>query len=359
MIGDVQSSNDRKFFNISRSPSLYSTSFDEERKKKYTSDMISHSKLFQYLVILILIIIFYFKFNEISSCVIVLRESDGRLGNRMFMYASAYGISRKYQCRLVIHEDLYEYLNRYFQIDFMENNLLIYLKSVRKIFNGCQLDLLNVIKNEIIELTGYWQSYKYFHYSREDILRQFTFKNQILRQLSNQLKDHHTFNLISKIIDEISENSFERQKMIKNLIKNRLNKTLIGIHFRRGDFLDKKHLGFQVSSIDYIIQAMHYFSQQYSNSLFILSSDDKLWCQNNFKHIENLLITPINLTPIEDFALLTFCQHTIITSGTYGWWIAFLTQGQVIYDHNYPIKNSWLDQLCPQKNYIPSWFTKI
>ncbi len=72
---------------------------------------------------------------------------------------------------------------------------------------------------------------------------------------------------------------------------------------------------------------MDYFSQKYSNSLFILSSDDKLWCQNNMK---NLLITPINLT-----------------------------QGKVIYDHNYPTKNSWLDYLCPAKNYIRPWFIKL
>ncbi len=328
--------------------------------------MIIYSKLFRYLFIFLLIIIFYIKLNKkdgkSSTCVIVLRESDGRLGNRMFMYASAYGISMKYHCQLLIQS---EYLNKYFQIDFIQNNSLIHLKSIRKIFNGCRLDVSSLLKknsNDIIELTGYWQSYKYFNYSTEDILRQFTFKDEIILRLSYQLKDHQIFNFISKIINEVYDvniNSYERQKMIKNLIKNRFNKTLIGIHFRRGDFFNKKHLGFQVSSVDYIIQAMHYFSQKYSNSLFILSSDDKLWCQNNLKHIENLLITPIHLTSIEDFALLTFSQHSIITSGTFGWWIAFLTQGQVIYDHNYPTNNSWLDQLCPAKNYFPPWFHKL
>ncbi|CAF3986267.1 unnamed protein product, partial [Rotaria sordida] len=37
-----------------------------------------------------------------STCLIIIRSADGALGNRMFLFASAYGLARLHQCQLYV-----------------------------------------------------------------------------------------------------------------------------------------------------------------------------------------------------------------------------------------------------------------
>ncbi|CAF4003523.1 unnamed protein product, partial [Rotaria sp. Silwood1] len=37
-----------------------------------------------------------------ATCLIIIRSADGALGNRMFLFASAYGLSRLHQCQLYV-----------------------------------------------------------------------------------------------------------------------------------------------------------------------------------------------------------------------------------------------------------------
>ena len=39
---------------------------------------------------------------------------------------------------------------------------------------------------------------------------------------------------------------------------------------------------------------------------------------------------------IVDLAILTLCKHTIITSGTFGWWAGWLSEGEVVYWKGFP-----------------------
>jgi hypothetical protein len=41
---------------------------------------------------------------EKITCAVILRAQNGRLGNRMFMFASAYGLARAHQCRLHVSD---------------------------------------------------------------------------------------------------------------------------------------------------------------------------------------------------------------------------------------------------------------
>src|SRR5690348_12373756 len=45
-----------------------------------------------------------------SCCAIILSERQGRLGNRMFMFASALGIALTYSCRLAVDERILDEL---------------------------------------------------------------------------------------------------------------------------------------------------------------------------------------------------------------------------------------------------------
>ncbi len=81
---------------------------------------------------------------------------------------------------------------------------------------------------------------------------------------------------------------------------------------------------------------MAYFRESYEHVLFVVTSDDIAWCH------ENLNATDIHIAStgngysstqdlIQDLAVLSMCNHTIMTVGTFGWWAAWLAGGQVIY----------------------------
>jgi galactoside 2-L-fucosyltransferase 1/2 len=59
-----------------------------------------------------------------------------------------------------------------------------------------------------------------------------------------------------------------------------------------------------------------------------------------------------------DMAILTLCDHIIITVGTYGWWAGFLLQnrtGEILTDAK--PNHSPLDVNCESSVYFPSWFS--
>ena len=51
---------------------------------------------------------------EQIRCSVILRNSGGRLGNRMFMFASAYGLARTQNCRLHVADSILKELSREF-----------------------------------------------------------------------------------------------------------------------------------------------------------------------------------------------------------------------------------------------------
>ena len=66
--------------------------------------------------------------------------------------------------------------------------------------------------------------------------------------------------------------------------------TLVGIHWRGGDFLrhDKLAYGHVVSQISYLKNAMNHFLDKYCDVLFILTSDDKEHYKNVFKNTSQI-----------------------------------------------------------------------
>lgn len=53
-----------------------------------------------------------------------------------------------------------------------------------------------------------------------------------------------------------------------------------------------------------------------------------------------------------DMAALTLCNHTIMSTGTYSWWTAYLTNGITIYYGNWPKAGSVLDQMIQKNDYF-------
>jgi galactoside 2-L-fucosyltransferase 1/2 len=270
-------------------------------------------------------------FNNGKRCVIILREHSGRLGNRLFMFASAYGLSLNRSCQLYIDSDIINELYASFEIhlpNLLPKSQLNHSTPIQKIYNHCSFFpyLLHSNNSYSIELLGYWQVHTYFIDHIEEIRRQLRFKRTILDQVNSFLDKHI----------------------------NRSVSTLVGIHIRRGDFL----LVRRVSSNKYIFNAMLHFLAKYRSVIFVIVSDDKQYCRKVFGQRNNVLLTPDSFSAADDLATLTLCEHIILTAGTFGWWGAFLLHnrvGDVITDSK--PDHSPLDNNCRRDDYFPPWYS--
>ena len=76
------------------------------------------------------------------------------------------------------------------------------------------------------------------------------------------------------------------------------NKTLIGKHIRRGNFLDdgEKKLGRVVASSFYVEKAKTYIRQKYKDPVFVVISNDMKWCKENIADHNNISVLPKSLS---------------------------------------------------------------
>jgi len=309
-----------------------------------------------------------------SRCVILLRESKGDLGNRMFMFASAYGLARIHACKMYVAQHILNELEASFHIWILHLITKNEMKNLTGIVSWpavCKFfpELMKPNAVRYFELTGFWRSFGYFINFRSEILEQFAFRPSILRVVAsylvlweNQAKNccfGHCFTSSSKTNIEMCSMSPNFTHKIVNIPMNTAylkqyvstsHFTWIGIHVKR-----RRLYKDSLSSEAYIFNAMKYFSKKYRNCIFIMASEDKDYCARTFSKVKNIIITPKHFSSSEDLAMLALCQHSIITVGTLGWWSAFLAGGTVIHNVRY-VQNRSTIYDCNYENYFPPWF---
>lgn len=242
-------------------------------------------------------------------------EFTGGLGNLMFQYASALGIARLKNMTVLIDQE--NDLNHLFNLS------AVVLPHVACWFLTKQTDVrANAFDTETLQfpadcnyqLKGYFQSWRYFNHIEPELRQIFQFPEDIRAESQNILNE--------------AIKSHEKQTGNKAL-------TYIGVHIRRGDILESnfQNYGYNVASLDYIRKAMQYFNARYHRILYIVCSNDMGWSKK--------YLTGTNIYFVEgherevDMALLASCNHTVMTVGTFGWWAAWLANGEVTH-YRYP-----------------------
>ena len=82
----------------------------------------------------------------------------------------------------------------------------------------------------------------------------------------------------------------------------------------------------------YIGPSMDLFRNKFNNTvMFLYVSDDKEWIKNNMKRDKDVVIGSSDSTG-DDLALLSLCDHTIMTRGTFSTWAAMLAGGLYLRD---------------------------
>ena len=211
----------------------------------------------------------------------------GQLGNQMFQYSLLLGIKHKLNCDIVIDTEVRNrsYLFNFFDLkepiieDFQTDNLF---NEIDYHFNPNVFDI-----KEDTNFRGYYQSEKYFKHCENIVRNEFTFK--------------------SEISDRVNE-----------FIKPFEGKRLVSVHIRRGDYLINPD-AHPLCSLDYYNQAIDMLDGE--NVMFICSSDDKEWCEQNIKR-NNIIFNKSDLA--HDMCLISKCNDHIIANSTFSWWGAWL-----------------------------------
>ncbi|KAH9513717.1 vacuolar sorting protein VPS33/slp1 [Bulinus truncatus] len=229
----------------------------------------------------------------------------GRLGNQMFEYATMLGLARAQNRRPFVKDG--GGLVNIFQISLVNKEISsdgwkVMSESGYATFDPRFMKLPEV--NLII--TGYLQCWRYFIHAQDEIRREFTLSSTLQKYAEGVLTNY-------------------RRQMDNNV--------LVGVHIRRGDFLSPNSVrfGYGVPNASYFTNAFNKLRSLLPNQniSFLVASEDVDWCK------QNLNDTGVRLLPQgsaeEHMAVLSSCDHVIITGGTYGWWSAWLANGITVY----------------------------
>ncbi|KAK3105385.1 hypothetical protein FSP39_023973 [Pinctada imbricata] len=187
---------------------------------------------------------------------------------------------------------------------------------------GYDDELYALPKGKDVYFYGYFQSWRYLLHHEDTIRRLFTFKEEIRNTVQNKLRE-----------------------MLYGTSWNYRTDHLVGVHIRRGDHLNRsiKRFGKKIPSADYITKAMEHMNKLHGQGQgkvrFIVCSDDITWSREHLTGFSEVYFSDAK-TPVEDLAMLSMTNHTIITVGTFGWWAAFLSNGTTIYFKDLFVQNS-------------------
>ena len=151
----------------------------------------------------------------------------------------------------------------------------------------------------------------------------------------------------------------------------------IGIHVRAGDLNQQIRWfkGFTIPRRPYFEQAISRFVREQlqrggGRILFIVTSDSLEWVKKaiNFTSIADQFNRTLSSKKEEvvvevahsdghdagfDLGLLSLCDGVIMSTGTYGWWGAWLANKTTIYYSNWPRAGSYLSGLVKRTDYFP------
>lgn len=233
----------------------------------------------------------------------------GNTGNSMFQFAALVGASKwtGHPFGVPLHES-------YYDVNYQCNNC--------SIFDGfdinCHIlsaDDQKLIKHEYQEphfhfspeikkirdwtnLSGYYQSEKYFLHATDTVASHFEFKEQIKHACEERMRQDSTPEPVLST----------------------------AVHIRRGDFLAKSEFHPQ-QDLEYYKQACKITRTPY----YVFFSDDIEWCKQTFgEHDKIHYSTATN--PFEDMYHMSLCSNHVISNSTFGWWGAWLAERKDIAD---------------------------
>lgn len=258
--------------------------------------------------------------------VYITAQLSGRLGNWLFAYASLMGIADRNDVKFFISPkaDPRVSLASVFKVGHVK---LINTQCSQTILENkpCAYDKkMELLPYGNLTIKGYLQSWKYFTHIEKDLRKEFQFQDHLLQTATS---------------------------IMRTYVKNSLRTC---VHVRRTDMMiwSSAKIGFKAAPVEYLHNAMGHIRQKFSQpNVFVVISDDVPWCSKNLKFSDSIILPP--QTAAIDLALLSLCNNTILSTGTFGWWGAWLANGYTVYYKNYPEPGTRLDRDTVKEDFFP------
>ena len=255
--------------------------------------------------------------EQCENATFVTSKNCGRLGNMIAEYVTVFSYGRKHGKIPVLSGTLQKELLRLFPR----------LSLRRESESGCAprnwtevaaSDPYGLVpqsrndtefaKDKDVFLTGYPFDGKLYHEFRRDWMPDFRFNSKLMHKVRS------FFSSLSA--------------------KHGRNSIFIGIHVRRTDQIRHNRFWFSAEPVTaaYYRRAMEHFGLLFPNIVFVLASDDMDWCEKNIRSVDESM--PVAFVEGKgrdfDFAVLSNCNHSIVSVGTFGYFSAYFAGGIVI-----------------------------
>lgn len=241
----------------------------------------------------------------------IFHYARGRLGNQLFQYAAIHGIAERNNATICLAPQYY-----WFSPEETRRSVA-HFQEFKSSFSGHVLTRTCHRHRHAKTVSGDGQYVFQFPKIQQSV--EIDGDMESFRFFSPQLRMHLRFN------DGIWNNATRYMSHFAGKLK-------IGIHMRyyEGDSM-------KVSGKGYFLRAVDYFQAKYQNAHFILTSDDIDRCAKTEYFLRpNIHLVREQNQPALDMAILAQCDHIILSTGTFGWWAAFLgpdaKNGTVVYD---------------------------
>ena len=262
---------------------------------------------------------------------LTVRPCGGRLGNQMFQYASLLGIADATHMRPIENKRGHRrvsLITHAFKLSpgtiLVDEDLFSRkFETIKELGPETFTSRFMQHHNKDTMMEGYLQSYKYFDHIADRIRKEFTFKDDYMQKARSWIAN------ASRIAG--------RGEMT----------TLIGIH------------AYRAGGIAYFENAMAYYRSKYTDALFVLTNSASAYQEKHLLANKTDIVKTDTARPPLDMAILSLCNHSIMTYGTFGWWSAWLAGGDVIYYGKYPSKDPALGHIRKEDYYPRHWIGMV
>ena len=244
---------------------------------------------------------------------IISQIKDG-IGNQLFRYAAGLRLAHKLGTEFKIDTSNYlsndhrSYVLDQFNItaDFAAPEEI---ERLKKLHAGTDLGKENLpwkFMPEVLDwqddlyIEGAWEDERYFADIADIIRREFTFRQPL---------------------------GAAAQRWQKKISAAQCS---VSVHVRHGDFtfvpsIVQMSAVFAILPIEYYRECIRRLKRQFKNLTVFVFSDDLNWCKDNL-HLDapTEFVAGNGLTDLEEFRLMSSCQHNVIANSTFSWWAAWL-----------------------------------
>ncbi|XP_076989690.1 galactoside alpha-(1,2)-fucosyltransferase 2-like [Tamandua tetradactyla] len=264
-------------------------------------------------------------------------KAQGRLGNQMGEYATLYALAKMHGRPASIPSRMHSALAPIFRISLpvLHDSVASRIRWQNYHLHDWMEEQYRRIPGEFVRLTGYPCSWTFYHHLRPEILQEFSLHEHVREQA---------------------------QAFLRGLrVNGSRPATFVGVHVRRGDYVHVMPRVWDgvLAGPGYLRQALGWFRARHRAPVFVVSSDDMAWCRRHIDASRGDVAFAGNGrqgSPARDLALLTQCNHTVVTVGTFGFWAAYLAGGDTVYLANFTRPGSRFRRVFrPQAAFLPEW----